>query len=64
MKVLDVGGAGYIGSHMAKQLGQLVCQLSTLADLSSGIDDAVLNSDSVQGSFADADLSNRLLKVC
>jgi UDP-glucose 4-epimerase len=64
MKVLVVVGAGYIGSHMAKRLGQLCHQLTTLDDLSSGNDDAVLNGDFVQGSIAHADLSNRLLKVC
>jgi UDP-glucose 4-epimerase len=49
---------------MVKQLGQLGCQVTTLDDLSSGNDDAVLNGDFVQGCIADADLSNRLLKVC
>jgi UDP-glucose 4-epimerase len=61
MKVLVVGGAGYIGSHMVKRLGQLGCQVSTLDDLSSGHRDAVLNGNFVQGSFADADLLDRLL---
>lgn len=61
MKVLVVGGAGYIGSHMVKRLGQLCCQVTTLDDLSSGYHDAVLNGDFVQGSIADADLLDRLL---
>ena len=61
MKVLVVGGAGYIGSHMVKRLGQLGCQVTTLDDLSSGHRDAVLNGDFVQGSIADADLLDRLL---
>jgi UDP-glucose 4-epimerase len=45
MKVLVVGGAGYIGSYMVKWLIQLGCQVTTLDDLSSGHRDAVLNAD-------------------
>jgi UDP-glucose 4-epimerase len=61
IKVLVVGGAGYIGSHMVKRLGQLGCHVTTLDDLSSGHRDAVLNGDFVQGSIADANLLDRLL---
>lgn len=61
MNVLVVGGAGYIGSHMVKRLGQLGCQVTTLDDLSSGHRDAVLNGEFVLGSIADADLLDRLL---
>jgi UDP-glucose 4-epimerase len=59
--VLVVGGAGYIGSHMVKRLGQRGCQVTTLDDLSSGHRDAVPIGDFVQGSFADEDLLDRLL---
>jgi UDP-glucose 4-epimerase len=48
IKVLVVGGAGYIGSHMVKRLGQLGCQVTTLDDLSSGHRDAVLTGEFVQ----------------
>jgi UDP-glucose 4-epimerase len=61
MKVLVFVGAGYIGSHMVKWLGQLGCQVTTLDDLSSGHRDAVLTGDFVQSSIADADLLDRLL---
>jgi UDP-glucose 4-epimerase len=61
LRVLVVGGAGYIGSHMVKRLGQLGCQVTTLDDLSSGHRDAVLNGDFVRGSIADTELLNRLL---
>jgi UDP-glucose 4-epimerase len=46
---------------MVKRLGQLGCRVTTLDDLSSGHNDAVLNGDFVQGSAADEGLLNRLL---
>lgn len=53
MKVLVIGGAGYIGSHMVKLLGKQGCSVTTLDDLSSGYRDAVLYGDFVQGSIGD-----------
>jgi UDP-glucose 4-epimerase len=53
MRVLIIGGAGYIGSHMVKLLGQQGCSVTTLDDLSSGHRDAVLYGDFVQGNFGD-----------
>jgi UDP-glucose 4-epimerase len=53
MKILVVGGAGYIGSHMVKMLGQQCCTVTTLDDLSSGHLDAVLCGEFVQGNFGD-----------
>lgn len=53
MRVLVVGGAGYIGSHMVKMLGHKGCIVTTLDDLSSGHRDAVLFGDFVQGNFGD-----------
>lgn len=52
-KILVAGGAGYIGSHMVKMLGQRGCSVTTLDDLSSGHRDAVLCGDFVQGDMAD-----------
>ena len=52
-RVLVIGGAGYIGSHMVKLLGELACSVTTLDDLSSGHRDAVLCGDFVQGNFGD-----------
>jgi UDP-glucose 4-epimerase len=49
MRVLVVGGAGYIGSHMVKKLADMGCRVTTLDDLSSGHRDAVLAGDLVQG---------------
>lgn len=61
MRVLVVGGAGYIGSHMVKMLGREGCAVTTLDDLSSGHRDAVLAGEFVQGSCADKALLDSLL---
>ena len=53
MNVLVVGGAGYIGSHMVKLLGQQGYSVTTLDDLSSGHRDAVLCGEFIQGNFGD-----------
>lgn len=52
-RVLVIGGAGFIGSHMVKMLGSLGCNVTTLDDLSSGHRSAVLYGDFVQGNFGD-----------
>ncbi|AHB75670.1 MULTISPECIES: UDP-glucose 4-epimerase GalE [Pandoraea] len=61
MNVLVVGGAGYIGSHMVKMLGQRGCNVTTLDDLSSGHRDAVLTGDFVQGNCGDQQTLDALL---
>jgi UDP-glucose 4-epimerase len=61
MKVLVVGGAGYIGSHMVQMLGHKGCSVTTLDDLSSGYRDAVLCGDFVQGNFGDRALLDGIL---
>ena len=60
MNILVVGGAGYIGSHMVKRLGQLGCQVTTLDNLSAGHRDAVLFGEFVQGDMANVALLNRV----
>lgn len=60
--ILVVGGAGYIGSHMVKRLGQLGCQVTTLDNLSSGHRDAVLCGDFVHGDIADRQLLDDLFR--
>jgi UDP-glucose 4-epimerase len=60
-KILVVGGAGYIGSHMVKRLGQLGCSVTTLDNLSGGHRDAVLAGELVVGDIADRELLDRLL---
>ncbi len=53
MKILLVGGAGYIGSHMLKMLLGAGHQVVTFDNLSSGHRDAVLGGEFVQGDLAD-----------
>jgi UDP-glucose 4-epimerase len=56
MKLLVVGGAGYIGSHMAKMLTQSGYDVLILDNLSTGFRDAAL-----YGQFIEGDLANRAL---
>ncbi|HEY0720246.1 MAG TPA: UDP-glucose 4-epimerase GalE [Gammaproteobacteria bacterium] len=60
MKILVVGGAGYIGSHMVWMLAQQGHRVTTLDDLSGGYRDAVLAGDFVYGSLADQTLLDQL----
>ncbi|MFN2646377.1 MAG: UDP-glucose 4-epimerase GalE [Burkholderiales bacterium] len=61
MKVLVVGGAGYIGSHMTLMLAEAGHEVVVLDDLSSGRRDAVIGPRLEVGSIADAALLDRLL---
>jgi UDP-glucose 4-epimerase len=53
MKVLVVGGAGYIGSHMVKMLLSKGHDVVTFDNLSGGYRDAVLGGEFVLGDLAD-----------
>ncbi len=53
MKILIVGGAGYIGSHMVKQLATDGHDVVTLDNLSYGYRDAVKYGEFVQGDLGD-----------
>ena len=53
MKILVVGGAGYIGSHMVRLLGEHSCEVITLDDLSTGNRESVTFGEFIQGNCGD-----------
>ena len=61
MKILVIGGAGYIGSHMVKMLGEAEHQVTVLDNLSTGFRDAVLYGEFVEGDFGDRQLLQQVL---
>ena len=63
MKILVVGGAGYIGSHMVKRLNQAGCDITTLDNLSSGHRDAVLAGQFIHGDLADRPLLDKIFSA-
>ncbi len=52
--ILVTGGAGYIGSHVVRDLGERGCQPIVLDDLSSGHEEALLCGELVRGDAGDA----------
>lgn len=54
-KVLITGGAGYIGSHVAKKLGEAGCDTIIYDNLSTGHDWAVLAGELVKGDILHKD---------
>ena len=60
MKILVAGGAGYIGSHMVKQLALSGHDVVTLDNLSYGYRDAVKYGDFVEGDLGDKSLLDSL----
>lgn len=63
-RVLVVGGAGYIGSHMVKLLCQRGCEVTVLDDLSAGYRDAVVGGQLVEGDLGDLALLERVFQDC
>ena len=59
--ILVTGGAGYIGSHVVKLLGERDERVVVLDDLSTGNDDAVLSGQLVVGKTGDQELVSRLM---
>ncbi len=53
MSILVIGGAGYIGSHMVKQLATSGTDVITLDNLSCGYRDAVQYGEFVEGNLGD-----------
>jgi UDP-glucose 4-epimerase len=63
MKVLVTGGAGYIGSHVVKALGERGLDVLTYDDLSSGNRWAVLSGELVAANLADIPVLRRVLET-
>jgi UDP-glucose 4-epimerase len=62
MPVLVTGGAGYIGSHVVRQLVERGERVIVLDNLSSGFREALLGVDFVLGDVGDRDLVEALLR--
>ncbi len=60
--VLVTGGAGYIGSHVVRQLGEAGERVVVLDNLVTGFADAVLYGKLVIGDVGDSQLVDKLLK--
>ena len=63
MKIFITGGAGYIGSHVVKALGEAGHELLIYDNLSTGHEWAVLHGRLVRGDLADTILLNGILSA-
>jgi len=61
MSILVTGGAGYIGSHVVRQLGERGDRVVVLDNLSTGFRSAVLHGELVVGDTGDRALVSRVL---
>jgi len=59
--ILVTGGAGYIGSHVVRQLGEAGEQVVVIDNLCKGFRQAVIAGDLIVGDVGDFDLVSRLL---
>ena len=62
-KVLVVGGAGYIGSHMVKDLLHTGYRVITLDDLSTGHRELVPGGEFIEGGLGDTGLLDTLFST-
>ena len=62
-KILVTGGAGYIGSHVVRQLGEAGESVVTLDNLTTGFEAAVTAGELVVGDTGDAALLDKLFDL-
>lgn len=60
--ILVTGGAGYIGSHVVRQLGEAGHRVIVLDNLSTGFREAVLHGELIEGDTGDREFITRLLR--
>jgi UDP-glucose 4-epimerase len=63
VKILVTGGAGYIGSHVVKALGEKGHQILVYDNLSKGFKDAVLYGELIVGDLSDTTLLEKTVKA-
>jgi UDP-glucose 4-epimerase len=63
MKIFITGGAGYIGSHVVKMLGEQGHELLVFDNLSTGHEWAVLYGNLIKGDLADTRLLQKTMKA-
>jgi len=61
-RIFVTGGAGYIGSHAVKVLGEHGYEVLTYDNLSTGHRESILYGDLVEGDLGDKDLLRRTLR--
>lgn len=60
--ILVTGGAGYIGSHVVRQLGERQENIVVLDNLSTGKKEAVLHGEFIEGNMGDTALVDQLMQ--
>ncbi len=63
MKILVTGGAGYIGSHVVKQLGESgKYNITVIDNLSTGFQDSILYGNFIKADLSDFELIEEIFK--